>query len=95
MFRAIIVVFGRNKVRKGKSNRKYVGKDVSAGHPWVGRAGGRPLCILVVETLSFSYILCIACDSTDKKKKSNSTAVIKGQLCELSLCPVIKIFFSC
>lgn len=28
-----------------------------------------------------------------QKKKSNSTVVIKGQLCELSLCPVIKIFF--
>ncbi|OWK53741.1 Collagen alpha-3(VI) chain [Lonchura striata] len=39
MFRAIIVVFGRNKVRKGHSKGKYFGEDVSAGHPWVGRAG--------------------------------------------------------
>lgn len=50
MFRAVIVVFGRNKMRKGNRKTKYVGKDVSAGYPWVGRAGERPLCILVVET---------------------------------------------
>lgn len=59
MFRAIIVVFGRNKVRKGNSKRKYVGKDVSAGHPWRGRACGRSLCILVEKPKHFPiyYIL--------------------------------------
>lgn len=50
MFRAVIVMFGRNNVRKGNSKRKDGGQDVSAGHPWVGRAGERPQCILVVET---------------------------------------------
>ena len=54
MFRAIIImVFVKNKIRKGNSKREHVGQDVSAGHPWVRgtrkrlsyilRVGGRNL----------------------------------------------------
>lgn len=59
MFRAIVVVLGRNEERKGNSKRKCVGKDASAGHPWLGRACGRPLCILVEKPKHFPiyYIL--------------------------------------
>lgn len=69
MFRAIIVVFGRNKVRKGNSKRKHVGKDVSAGHPWVGRAGGRPLCILVEKPKHFP--ICYILPGTAQVKKTH------------------------
>lgn len=68
MFRAIIVVFGRNKVRKGHSKGKYVGKDVSAGHSWVGRAGGRPLCVLV-EKPKHCPIYCMLPGTAQAKKK--------------------------
>lgn len=68
MFRAIIVVFGRNEVRKGNSKRKYVGKDVSAGHPWVGRAGERPLCILVKKPEHFPIYYVLPGMAWAKKK---------------------------
>lgn len=73
MFRAIIVVFGRNKVRKGNSKRKEAcwQRCISWPSTQVGGVGGRPLCILVVETLAFSYILHLAWDSRGQKKKKN------------------------
>jgi len=46
MFRAIIMVFVKNKIRKGSSKREHIGQDVSGGHPWMRSTGERPSYIL-------------------------------------------------